>query len=256
MSKKVTQANDIYEVFHTERSKGEIPIPQKRDFSYRTLLPHLDRLLQKDKKVLDIGCGNGALSFFAASKGCQVFGIDVSKKAILGCQINAQRLDLSKNLIFHAKNFNNPRVKIVAKFDLVICSEVLEHLPNDLQVLKRIYQLLKPGGMLFLSTPSKNSPIHKLRMFFLKKDSFDEEVGHLRRYRLQQLVLLLKKINFKILETYKTEGVLRNFFYVTAIGTKLQRFLKRGICDIISYVDNCLLFLGESDLIVIASKPI
>lgn len=247
--------DELYEKFHQERSKGFIPVPSKKDFSYRTILPHLDKLLLKSKKVLDLGCGNGSLSFFAASHGCQVLGIDVSKKAILGCQLNNQKLKF-KDLIFQVKNFNDPKVNFDDKFDIVICSEVLEHLQNDFRILKRIYYLLKPGGSLFLSTPSVRSPIHNLKMFIFKKDFFDEEVGHLRRYELSKLVLLLKRAGYEILETHKTEGVLRNFFFVTRLGALLQRLLKPGIRDIVSYLDNQLLFLGESDLIVIASKPI
>lgn len=247
--------NGFYEEFHKERSKGLISIPNQGDFSYRTILPHLDKLLKRGQRVLDIGCGNGALSFFAASRGCAILGVDISKKAISGCQFNTKRLGFVRNLKFQVINFNNTQVKIRGKFDLVICSEVIEHLNDDVRVLKNIYEQLKPGGLFFLSTPSINSPIHRFRMLFYKTDYFDKEVGHLRRYELNKLVLLLKETNYKILKTYKTEGVLRNFFFVTKIGAKLQWLLRRGIRDIISIIDSGLLFLGECDLIIIASKP-
>lgn len=248
--------NKLYEEFHKERSKGLIPVPNTRDFSYRTILPYLDKLLQRGQKVLDIGCGNGALSFFAASRGCKVLGVDVSERAISGCKFNAQRFGFGNDLRFEVEDFDNPREKITEKFDLVICCEVIEHLRDDLRVLRYIYRMLKPGGILFLSTPSINSVIHNIRMLISKKDCFDEEVGHLQRYELRQLILLLRKLDYKILETYKTEGVLRNFFYVTKLGTKLQRFLKPVIRDIVSYLDSSLLFLGESDLIIVATKSI
>lgn len=244
----------FYEDFHKRRYKGLIPIPTEKDFSYKLILPFIAKLLKKDQEILDIGCGNGALSFFAAKQGCKVLGVDISKKAILGCRLNARRLGLN-NIRFKSKSFDQLTVKEIGKFDLAICSEVLEHLPEDFQVLRKIYSLLQPGGTLFLSTPSVNSPIHIMRMIFFKKDSFDEEVGHLRRYDIGQLVSILKKANYKIMEVYKTEGILRNFFFVTEIGTKLQRMLKPGIRELVAYLDNKLLFLGESDLVVIASKP-
>lgn len=246
----------LYEQFHKERSRDLVTIPSVEEFSYRTILPHLDKLLKKGKKVLDIGCGNGSLSFFAASHHCKVLGIDVSNKAISGCRLNAQKLGFNERLKFEVNNFDNPQLEINTKFDLVICSEVLEHLKNDTQALKRIYDLLKPGGKLFLSTPSVNAPLHNFRLILFKKDYFDEEVGHLRRYDLQQLTLLLKRVNFRILVVKKTEGFLRNFFYVTKLGTKFQRFLRPPFSDIVSFLDNRLLFLGESDLIVIATKSI
>lgn len=251
----MSSRNKLYEQFHKNRSRVFVGVPKTRDFTYRSILPHLVKLLKKGHRVLDIGCGNGALSFFAASRGCQVLGVDISKKAILGCQFNAKRLGFVRNLKFQVINFNNPQVKVEDKFDLVICSEVIEHLNDDVSVLKNIYEQLKPGGLFFLSTPSINSPIHRFRTLFYKTDYFDKEVGHLRRYELNKLVLLLKETNYKILKTYKTEGVLRNFFFVTKIGAKLQWLLRRGIRDIISIIDSGLLFLGECDLIIIASKP-
>jgi len=108
--------------------------------------------------------------------------------------------------------------------------------------------------MTVISVPSKNSPLFKLG--FTKK--FDERVGHLRRYNQEDLIRLLRKTGFKILEIQKTEGILRNFLFVSKFTGQIIRVANRFwiVSDIFTFIDNITLKLfGESQLIVVAQKP-
>jgi len=66
--------------------------------------------------------------------------------------------------------------------DIIVCSEVIEHISEDKKVIKKINQALKPGGLIFLSTINKNT--------LEDKSEIDKERGHLRRYgpELQQIM--------------------------------------------------------------------
>ena len=97
-------------------------------------------------------------------------------------------------------------LKLKDRFDLIICSEVLEHLQDDMKALLKMNILLKDNGGIIVSVPSVNAPLYKLGL----AEKFDKRVGHLRRYSLNQIVSLIEKAGFKIEETYKTEGVIRN----------------------------------------------
>ena len=44
-------------------------------------------------------------------------------------------------------------------FDVVLCSEVVEHIPDSAAALRAMHDLLKPGGTLVLSTPQRHSPL-------------------------------------------------------------------------------------------------
>ncbi len=73
------------------------------------------------------------------------------------------------------------------KFDCVVACEVIEHVEQDQEVIKKIYNLLNDRGQVVLSVPSR----HK---FWSKHD---EIVGHLRRYEKQEIKDMLLKENFK-----------------------------------------------------------
>lgn len=238
-----------HEIYH-QSTRSSSKIIKDNNFTYRHLISVINKFLHKDKKdILDIGCGAGSISFYLASKGYNVTGIDISQNAISSCRDSAKKMKL-KNTKFIQGIFPD-EININRKFDAVIFTEVIEHLENDASALSKINELLIPNGILILSTPSINAPLHKLGL--TKK--FDKEVGHLRRYSMPQLKTLLKKNNFKISKTVRTEGILRNFLFVNPYTGKLVRYVNFFASDFVTFLDNISLKLfGESNYIIVARK--
>ncbi len=76
-----------------------------------------------------------------------------------------------------------------ASFDLVICSEVLEHIPDEKTAVREIIRVLKPGGTLVVSVPR----YFPERICWALSDAYHQTAnGHIRIYRKQQLVRLLE----------------------------------------------------------------
>lgn len=169
----------------------------------------------KRKRVLDVGCGVGAVAMYLAAQGADVTGVDVSGRAIQIARKAKQRNNL-KNI-----EFIEGEVKIFDKrFDVVTCFEVLEHVADEKKFLRTIKKNLKPNGVLVLSTPSLSNILYRLG--FYKK--FDAEVGHLRRYSEVSLRHLLEKQGLQVLYLRSVEGPLRNILFTTRLG-----FLIKGI---------------------------
>lgn len=240
----------LYENYHQNRILQKRLI-SNRDFTYQYILRYLNKYVKQNYYVLDIGCGTGTLSLYLAARGNFVVGIDVSKKAIAICIRNANNLNLSRNISFLVSNF--PHSSFKKKFDLVICSEVIEHIEHDTVALKKIYELLNPKGIVILSTPSLNAPLYRLGLL----KNFDTNVGHIRRYTVQDLIVLSEKNKFKILEVYKTEGIIRNFLFTNSIAGNFIRIVNKFylLSVIITLIDTLSLHLfGESQIFVILQK--
>lgn len=106
------------------------------------------------KKVLDAGCGRGNLSYLAHENGFDVTAIDLSKSSLkdssflfdwAGCDISLVEASLT-DLPFEEN-----------EFDSVICSDVLEHVPDAKKAMSEIRRVLKPGGRLVLTVPNPNT---------------------------------------------------------------------------------------------------
>ena len=155
------------------------------------------------------------------------------------------------NEIIKFKLVDFPEQKVSEKFDLIIFSEVIEHLREDNLALKKIYNMLNNKGLVIITTPSKNAPLHRLG--YAKR--FDKRVGHIRRYTIQDLSKQCEYVGFKIVETYKIEGILRNFLFLSPTAGKLVRFIKFFISDVVTFIDNLTIpIFGESNIIVVVRK--
>ncbi len=104
-------------------------------------------------KVLDVGCGNGIISIQLGKLGFNVTGIDVSDKTIE----TARKNNPFPNVQFRVQSAE----QLVASgelFDVIVCSEVLEHLDNPGTLLKTLHQSLKEDGILIVTVPNGHGP--------------------------------------------------------------------------------------------------
>jgi len=235
----------FYEGYHKNRHLPK-RIISKKDFTYRNIVGVLDKFC-RGKNVLDIGSGVGTLDLYLAQKGRQVTGIEISQRAVDIARQSQRLLGINKIKFIRGDFF---QLKIREQFPFVICSEVLEHLSNEQQAINKIYRLIKPEGLLLITVPSQNAPLIKLGA--IKK--FDQVSGHLRRYTLDSLRLLLEENQFKVIYTQKTEGLVRNSLYVFRLNLIIKLANKFPfISDLITWLDNITLkLLGESQIIIVA----
>ena len=120
----------------------------------------LSRCSLDKKNVLDIGCGGGILSEELYKQGAKVTGIDSSSKSISIAKQHAEQNN------YDIKYINKSIFEItdLGIYDFIICFEMIEHInePNDL--IKKIKELSSKKSGLFLSTINRN-----LKSFMLAK---------------------------------------------------------------------------------------
>ncbi|KAJ1918252.1 Hexaprenyldihydroxybenzoate methyltransferase, mitochondrial [Mycoemilia scoparia] len=109
-------------------------------------------------EILDVGCGGGLLL------GSSVTGIDASEESIKIAQMHLKKdpmLTSEESMIQYKCTTAENLAEAKKKFDVVVSSEVIEHVVDPRQFIESITSLVKPGGMVFISTINK-TPIAAL----------------------------------------------------------------------------------------------
>ncbi len=149
------------------------------------------------KSILEIGAGTGDTLYSLMSLSNQeidTFAIEWNSDMIA---------ELRKNKINVIEDNIEQLVEAKRKFDVILLFEVTEHLLSPLEVLRSIYDLLNPGGLVVLTSPNAAS----IEVQFLKDRSTSLDIEHISVLTPQAIVFLATMSNFNILEM-KTDGKL------------------------------------------------
>ncbi len=106
------------------------------------------------KAVLDVGCGGGILSEGMAGLGAQVTGIDLADKALQVARLHL--LESNRQVDYRKIAVEALATEQPARYDVVTCLEMLEHVPDPDSVIAACSSLVKPGGWVFFSTLNRN----------------------------------------------------------------------------------------------------
>jgi methionine biosynthesis protein MetW len=154
-------------------------------------------------KVLDIGCGPGSDVDFLLKAGNEVHGIDIADEALSHAQargIVPHKIDLSQSSHLPFPN---------SSFDLIIATDILEHLFLPEQVLEECARLLKQSSMLIASVP--NHFFWRMRFRIMRggdmilpfhKQSKQWDYFHIRFFNSRGFEELLAVMGFQIIEKH------------------------------------------------------
>ena len=106
------------------------------------------------QRVLDVGCGGGILAESMALRGARVLGIDMGEAPLAVAQLH--RLESGAELDYRRTTAEQLAESEPARFDIVTCMELLEHVPDPASTIQACARLVKPGGHLFFSTINRN----------------------------------------------------------------------------------------------------
>lgn len=164
----------------------ECSLIRDEEFSSDPILGHEDNtrrnaissLIADDYPIiLDAGCGNGRDFGLLLSHTNRIVGIDFSLEMVKGAKSKIDRLTNERKAAVLTGDVTRLPFRDNS-FDLITCSEVLEHVPNWLQAVVEFQRVLKPGGDLIISTPNKYSIYgltrYTARLFIKSKHPYDD----------------------------------------------------------------------------------
>ena len=146
-----------------------------------------------DRRVFEIGCGNGAMAFELSKKGFSVTGVDPSTASIALANKESPQISL------HLGSAYDELASIYGRFPIVLSLEVMEHLYDPRAFARSAFDLLLPGGKSILSTPYHGYWKNLAIALFHRFDRHDGPLwdhGHIKFWSERTLTSLLVEAGF------------------------------------------------------------
>lgn len=124
-----------------------------REWHVKRQLRRIMRRGDPEIQVYDAGSGFGQYTYFIAKHfpGATIFAVDVKQEQIADCRQFFRSIGYN-HCTFAVEDLTQIQHK--DRFDMILSVDVMEHIPDDVGVFRNFYRALKPGGVLFINTPS------------------------------------------------------------------------------------------------------
>jgi SAM-dependent methyltransferase len=174
-------------------------------------------------KVIDVGCGAGRHTFEAFRRGADVIGFDQSASDLNDVDEILQAMKAQGEAPASAKG---EAVKGDAldlpyadgTFDCVVASEILEHVPNDVQAISELVRVLRPGGALAITVPRW---LPERICWALSDEYHANEGGHIRIYRADELRDKVLAHGLRLTHTHHAHALHSPYWWLKcAVGTE------------------------------------
>ena len=169
-------------------------------------------------RILDVGCGTGLNAQRLVGMGHTVVGIDVSTVAI------EQFRQKGFEGFVHDITKDGPDGTLTpGSFDLVFASEVIEHVPDTETFLRNVARIVRPGGLLILSTPNSAFWAYRLMSLIGQAPSEFQHPGHVRFFSRRSLVSAIESAGFEV-----STAAARHMYAIcpASIGDRLAPILR------------------------------
>ena len=170
----------------------------------------------RGKRVLDLGCGKGRHSYEAMKRGAHVVSLDLDEESLKEVAIFAAAMDEAGEVPSSA-SLSSVRADGLhlpfdsSTFDVVIASEVLEHVPADAEVLEEIARVLKEDGLLAVSVPRKWPE----RICWMLSQSYhDKPGGHVRIYATEEVRAKLRDAGMQELDKHYAHALHAPYWWI------------------------------------------
>ncbi|MFO8101227.1 MAG: class I SAM-dependent methyltransferase [Dehalococcoidia bacterium] len=171
--------------------------------------------IEDGERILDLGCGEGRHTWIACKeKRCQVIGLDMDKTSLDKGRLVLWKLDEQGETKGEWLLTRGTILKLPFRdgtFDRIICSEVLEHIPDDHQGIREITRVLKDDGFLAVSVPSY---LPEAICWKLSAEYHNYPGGHIRIYKGRELRSKLQQNRLKIYAV-RHKHALHSFYWIS-----------------------------------------
>jgi len=154
---RISRQKKTWARYLLRKAVGEIPAGERQRKWHVTRA--LDRALDERPvtTALDAGSGDGVYSFWLARRlpHAVIRGLDIDRDRVEGCQFIKNRYGY-ENVEFDVADITHLAEN--QAYDVIVCSDVLEHLEDDEGQLRRFWRSLKPGGRLIVHVPTGGGP--------------------------------------------------------------------------------------------------
>ncbi len=203
---------------------------------HEQIFAELSQLVPVGATILDLGCGEGALSQRLVDNGYKVYSVDKNSGYFKCVGSTFIEVDFDKQ-----GELNAFIAKHEESFDAVIGIEVIEHVENQWEYIRGLKRMCKTGGHLFVSTPNTQSWLSRLQ--FLRTGRFhqfsdpDLEYGHISPVTLWELDVILKASGLSKIKSIGV-GTLPPLYFTSVktiiaslIGLLLRPFMNGQVDD-------------------------